>query len=62
MKIVAIDLGKSKSVACAYEQSSAGPVHRFETVPSTPEEFRDYARRETAKWAQVIKLSGAKID
>ena len=33
-----------------------------ETVPSTPEEFRDSARRETAKWTQVIKLSGAKID
>lgn len=33
-----------------------------EVVPSTPEEFRDYARRETAKWAQVIKASGAKLD
>ena len=33
-----------------------------EAVPSTPEEFRDYARRETAKWAQVIKASGAKLD
>ena len=33
-----------------------------EVVPSTPEEFRDYARRETAKWARVIKESGAKLD
>lgn len=33
-----------------------------EVVPSTPEEFRDYARLEIVKWAQVIKASGAKID
>lgn len=29
---------------------------------STPEEFRDLSRRETEKWAKVIKASGAKID
>jgi tripartite-type tricarboxylate transporter receptor subunit TctC len=33
-----------------------------ETAASTPEEFRDLARRETVKWAKVIKFSGAKID
>jgi len=33
-----------------------------ETVPSTPEEFRELARRETVKWAKVVKFSGAKID
>jgi tripartite-type tricarboxylate transporter receptor subunit TctC len=33
-----------------------------ETDPSTSEEFRELARRETAKWAQVVKFSGAKID
>jgi tripartite-type tricarboxylate transporter receptor subunit TctC len=33
-----------------------------ETDPSTPEEFRELARRETAKWAQVVKFSGAKVD
>ena len=33
-----------------------------ETAPSTPEEFRELARRETAKWAQVVKFSGAKVD
>jgi tripartite-type tricarboxylate transporter receptor subunit TctC len=33
-----------------------------ETSPSTPEEFRQLARRETEKWAKVIKISGAKID
>lgn len=33
-----------------------------ETAASTPEEFRELSRRETAKWAQVVKFSGAKID
>ena len=33
-----------------------------ETSPSTPEEFRELSRRETAKWAAVVKASGAKID
>jgi tripartite-type tricarboxylate transporter receptor subunit TctC len=33
-----------------------------ETSPSTPEEFRDLSRRETEKWAKVIKFSGAKVD
>ena len=28
----------------------------------TPEEFRELSRRETIKWAQVIKFSGAKLD
>ena len=32
------------------------------TRPSTPEEFRELSRRETAKWAAVVKFSGAKID
>jgi tripartite-type tricarboxylate transporter receptor subunit TctC len=33
-----------------------------EADPSTPEEFRELARRETVKWAKVIKFSGAKVD
>jgi tripartite-type tricarboxylate transporter receptor subunit TctC len=33
-----------------------------ETAPSTPEEFRELSRVETAKWAAVIKTSGAKVD
>ena len=31
-------------------------------VGSTPEEFGAYMRAETAKWANVVKLSGAKAD
>jgi len=33
-----------------------------EADPSSPEEFRELSRRETVKWAQVIKFSGAKLD
>ncbi len=33
-----------------------------ETSPSTPEEFLALSRRETEKWAKVVKASGAKID
>jgi tripartite-type tricarboxylate transporter receptor subunit TctC len=32
----------------------------FEMVGSTPEQFRSYMRTETAKWAKVVKASGAK--
>jgi tripartite-type tricarboxylate transporter receptor subunit TctC len=47
--------------------ASAAVQERFrmlgaETSPSTPEEFRELSRRETEKWAKVIKISGAKID
>ena len=31
-------------------------------VGSTPEEFSAYMRTETAKWAKVVKASGAKAD
>jgi tripartite-type tricarboxylate transporter receptor subunit TctC len=33
-----------------------------ETDPSTPEEFRELSRRETVKWAKVVKSSGARVD
>ncbi len=33
-----------------------------EIAPSTPEEFLDLSRRETVKWARIVKFSGAKID
>ncbi|MDB5945304.1 MAG: putative Bug-like extra-cytoplasmic solute receptor, TTT-family [Ramlibacter sp.] len=40
---------------------------RFRTLgadaaPSTPEEFLDLSRRETVKWAKIVKFSGARID
>lgn len=39
MKILAIDIGRSKSVACDYEAPSAN--HTFETVSTTPAAFHD---------------------
>lgn len=33
-----------------------------DTAPSTPEEFRELSRVETAKWAKIVKFSGARID
>jgi tripartite-type tricarboxylate transporter receptor subunit TctC len=33
-----------------------------EIDPSSPEEFLDLSRRETVKWAKIIKQSGARID
>ncbi|MDF3836635.1 tripartite tricarboxylate transporter substrate binding protein [Cupriavidus basilensis] len=33
-----------------------------EIAPGTPEEFLDLSRRETVKWAKIVKFSGAKID
>jgi tripartite-type tricarboxylate transporter receptor subunit TctC len=32
----------------------------LDTAPSTPQEFAAYIKSETAKWAKVIKVSGAK--
>jgi tripartite-type tricarboxylate transporter receptor subunit TctC len=37
---------------------------QLDTEPDggTPEEFLELVRRETPKWAEVIRRSGAKID
>lgn len=43
MKILAIDLGKMKSVACDYESETA--AHRFETVRTEPAILEDLLRR-----------------
>ena len=34
----------------------------FETMGGTPEQFAAYMKSETAKWAKVVKASGAKAD
>lgn len=39
MKILALDLGKYKSVACDYDQESA--AHEFETIATTPQALHD---------------------
>jgi tripartite-type tricarboxylate transporter receptor subunit TctC len=33
-----------------------------EAVGSTPEEFTEFVRAEIAKWAKVVKASGARVD
>ena len=37
-------------------------VQGLDTLPSTPEQFAAFIKVEIAKWAQVIKVSGAKVD
>jgi tripartite-type tricarboxylate transporter receptor subunit TctC len=34
----------------------------FETMGGAPEQFAAYMKSETAKWAKVVKASGAKAD
>jgi tripartite-type tricarboxylate transporter receptor subunit TctC len=33
-----------------------------EAIGSTPEQFATYLRRETDKWAKVVRESGARVD
>ena len=37
--IIAIDLGKFKSVACTYQTATGG--HTFTTLPTRPQDFHD---------------------
>ena len=37
-------------------------VQGLDALPSTPDAFADFIRVEIAKWAKVIKISGAKVD
>jgi tripartite-type tricarboxylate transporter receptor subunit TctC len=34
----------------------------IETLGGTPDQFASYIREEIAKWAKVIRLSGARAD
>ena len=34
----------------------------YDLVGGTPEQFTALVRRETAKWADVVKRTGAKVD
>ena len=37
-------------------------VQGAETLTSTPQEFGAFIRKETEKWAKVVKFSGARVD
>ena len=47
---------QSPDVKQRYAQLGVDPV------ASTPEQFKAYIQSETAKWAEVVKRSGAKVD
>jgi len=34
----------------------------FESIGGSPQQFADYVRSEVAKWAVVVKETGAKLD
>ena len=34
----------------------------FEPIGGTPQQFADYVRSEVAKWAVVVKQTGAKLE
>jgi tripartite-type tricarboxylate transporter receptor subunit TctC len=36
--------------------------HGYEPTSNSPEEFSALIRRDTSKWAQIVKVSGAKLD
>ena len=44
------------------EAKKALEAATIEVVANTPEEFAAYIQSETAKWAQVVKASGAKVE
>ena len=43
---------------CARSSSSRAPI----PIGNTPDEFGQYIRDETAKWAKIVKASGAQAD
>jgi tripartite-type tricarboxylate transporter receptor subunit TctC len=47
---------KEPSLREKFIQQGADPV------ANTPEQFGEYIRAETAKWAKIVKASGAKVD
>jgi tripartite-type tricarboxylate transporter receptor subunit TctC len=56
---VSADVMKSIQQADARERIGAAGV---EIVPAAADEFAAYVASEHAKWAKVVKDSGAKID
>jgi tripartite-type tricarboxylate transporter receptor subunit TctC len=34
----------------------------YELVGGTPEQFTEFVKKESSKWADVVKRTGAKVD
>ena len=58
MKIAAIDLGKSQSVACDYQTNDG--EHEFETIETSPQQVHDLiVRREPDRLViEVCNMAG----
>jgi tripartite-type tricarboxylate transporter receptor subunit TctC len=61
------DIAEKISAEVARVLAQPGMREKFiqqgaDPVGSTPQEFGDYMRAETAKWAQLVKASGATVD
>ena len=50
------------SVLASPAEKERYKVHGAEPDLSAPAAFRELPRRETVKWAQLMKLSGTKLD
>ena len=50
----------SALAAAAVKELLAG--NGYELVGGTPEQFTELVRKEIAKWADVVKRTGAKVD
>ncbi len=55
--ILALDLGKFKSVACRYDPASG--THAFETIATTPAAVHDLLVEESSPRTLVIEACGA---
>jgi tripartite-type tricarboxylate transporter receptor subunit TctC len=54
--------GEVKKILAAPEIAKKLAEIGLETVGSTPDELAAYQRAEIAKWARVVKESGAKVE
>src|SRR5450759_2200134 len=53
------DIGKALALPDVHQQLA---LQGIDVIGGTPEQFAEHVRKETAKWADVIRRSGAKAD
>jgi tripartite-type tricarboxylate transporter receptor subunit TctC len=59
--ILRLNAELNKMIASPSFKEKVGPLGS-EPMGGTPEQFRDFIRSEHAKWGEIVKRSGAKID